>query len=95
MSSALFNVKDWYWIVGGDGPHKKHAEAAFTGDESRVYSSVKLAYVPSDDSEYGAWRSQMGSRLGMSDPTTRIDTEENLADVLSRHGIQAVFEKPK
>lgn len=88
-------VKDWYWVVGGNGPHITHAGAPYTGDESRVYSSAKLSYVPSDDSNYVEWKKRVGSLIGIPDPTTRIDTEDNLTDVLYQYGIAAKFEAPK
>ena len=88
---TLFNGADWYWIVGGNGPHKQHADAAFTGDETRVYSSKAGSYVPADDPTYVAWRSETAQRMGIPNPTTRIDTEDNLSAVLAQHGITAHF----
>jgi len=37
----FYNVRDWYWIVGGD--------------TSRVWSSASVAYVPANDAGYAAW----------------------------------------
>lgn len=90
-----FLANDWYWIVGGTGHWKERAEDPFSGDESRVYSSKKQCYVPAEDPEYQAWKKLTGSNLGLSDPTTRIDTEENLRDALKQHGIECVFGEAK
>lgn len=88
----MFDPNDWYWIVGGTGWLLASPSAPFTGDETRMYSSASLAYVPPSDAAYGAWKVRVGPQFGISDPTNRIDTEAHLADVLSEYGITAVFE---
>lgn len=88
---SVFTAGNWYWFVGGTGPHKASEQDPFTGDESRVYSSARLSYVPSSDPSYLEWKKFVGLQCGLSDPTTRIDTEENLRDALKIHGIDAVF----
>lgn len=83
----IFNAADWYWIVGGDGPHVTTDGSTHTGDETRVYSSARLQYVPVDDQQYLDWKSAVMPRFGNMDPTTRIDTLDNLAAVLTHNGI--------
>lgn len=85
------NLRDWYWIVGGNGPHREHADAPFTGDESRRYSSAKLRYVPADDQDFLRWKDANAPMLGLPDPSTRIDTEANLAIVLEANGLKPNF----
>jgi len=82
-----YNARDWYWIVGGNGPHLETADAAFTGDESRVFSSAVNRYVAGNDPTYVAWRDGLKARNEGVDPTTRIDTEANLAAVLRPYDI--------
>jgi hypothetical protein len=82
---SRYNPLDWYWIVGGDGPHEP-----FTGDESRRFSSARNGYVPSTDETYVAWQAAQEAERGF-DPTTRIDTEDNLAAVLLPYAITANF----
>ena len=84
-----YNPLDWYWIVGGSGPHVDET-GAFTGDESRVFSSARNQYVPADDPTYVAWR-DAEIAAGGYDPTTRIDTEENLAAALAPTGFVPTF----
>ena len=91
---AIFNGADWYWIVGGSGPHKEHADAPFTGDEGRVYSTKAGGYVPATDPDYQDWLSQTAQSLGIPNPTTRIDTEENLSTVLAQYGLTGHFAPP-
>lgn len=88
-----YDPSDWYWIVGGEGPHKAAADAAFSADDSRVYSSARGRYVPVDDKKYLAWKDKACLVMSLSDPATRIDSEENLADVLKAHAIVATFPK--
>ncbi|BBE51145.1 hypothetical protein OYT1_ch1598 [Ferriphaselus amnicola] len=45
------------------------------GDESRLYSSARAKYVPADDELYKQW-------LNSGIPPTRIQSEEDLADVI-------------
>lgn len=86
-----FTPDDWYWIVGGDGPHKAHADAPFTADETQVYSSKLGAYVPASDPGYQAWRKRLAFSTGWPDAgATRIDSEISLTDVLMRHGLAGV-----
>jgi hypothetical protein len=80
-----YDATDWYWIVGGEGPHEP-----FTGDETRRFASARNAYVPADDPTYLAWQEAQTAARGF-DPTTRIDTEDNLAAVLLPYGITANF----
>jgi len=86
-----YNASDWYWIVGGTGPHITGHDADFTGDASRVFSSARNQFVPSTDVDYLAWKDAHMSSNGGIDPTTRIDTEANLAAVLTPYGITAKF----
>jgi hypothetical protein len=72
----MYNVHDWYWIVGGNGPN-----IPLTGDDTQVYSSRMNAYVSSDDPAYLDW---LG---GEGHTATRIDTEANLAAVLAEAGL--------
>ena len=37
----MFNLFDFYWVVGGD--------------ETEVFSSARRAFVPADDAAYLAW----------------------------------------
>ena len=53
----MYNPLDWYWIVGGTGPQIATPGSPFTGDETRVFSSARLQYVPVSDPQYQAWRS--------------------------------------
>ena len=76
----LFDIRNWYWIVGGNGPHIANAGDPFTGDETRVYSSKRAAYVPASDPTYVAW-------LAGDLVPTRIDTEANLIEVLTSEGL--------
>jgi hypothetical protein len=80
-----YDPRDWYWIVGGDGPHEP-----FTGDDTRVFASARNGYVPVADATYVAWQAAQMAERGL-DPTTRIDTEANLAAVLLPYGITANF----
>jgi hypothetical protein len=86
-----FNARDWYWIVGGTGPHIAAPDADFTGDASRVFASARNQYVPSTDADYLAWKDAQMSANGGIDPTTRIDTETNLAALLTSYGVTAKF----
>jgi hypothetical protein len=81
-----FNPSDWYWFVGGNGPHIAKPGDPFTSDETKVFSSARQAFVPVSDATYQAWMSA-GKAADGYDPTTRIDSEANLADVLAAYGI--------
>jgi hypothetical protein len=83
-----FMATDWYWIVGGGGPHLDQ-DGNYTGDESQVFSSASNAYVPATDATYVAWK----DRDPNFDATTRIDTEANLALVLEPFGIIPNFSR--
>jgi hypothetical protein len=85
----LFNAIDWYWIVGGSGPHLD-GNGDFTGDETRRFASGRNQYVPAEDTTYVAWRDAAVVMVGY-DPTTRIDTEANLTLVLEPYGITPDF----
>lgn len=85
----MIDLRDWYWIVGGSGPHMDD-QGKLGGDDSRVFSSKRNAYVPSDDPDYLNWISDKEPSFG-GNPTTRIDTEENLAAVLKDYNIEARF----
>jgi hypothetical protein len=85
-----YDPLNWYWIVGGDGPHIDAPGGDFTGDASRAFSSARNAYVPATDATYVAWRDAGVATFGF-DPTTRIDTEDNLAAVLLPYGITTNF----
>jgi hypothetical protein len=85
----FYNPLDWYWIVGGGGPHLDE-NGEFTGDETRRYASGRNQYVPVDDATFVAWRDAAVAMVGY-DPTTRIDTETNLAAVLEPYGITPNF----
>jgi hypothetical protein len=87
---VFFNPLDWYWIVGGNGPHIDEPGDDFTGDETRRFSSARNGYVPASDATYVAWRDAAVAESGI-DRTTRIDTEANLAAVLAPYGITANF----
>jgi hypothetical protein len=86
-----FNALDWYWIVGGNGPHIDAPGGDFTGDASQVFASSRNQYVPSTDATYVAWKEARMADNGGIDPTTRIDTEANLAAVLEPYGIVPNF----
>ena len=86
-----YNALDHYWIVGGNGPHVIPPDTDPTGDDSRVFSSAANAYVAADGPVYVAWRDDRMAMNGGLDPTTRIDTEENLAAVLEPYGITPNF----
>jgi hypothetical protein len=83
----MYKPSDWYWIVGGNGPHIAAPGDPFTGDETRVFSSARLQYVPVSDPQYQTWIAQQKAVNGGSNPTTRIDTEANLAAVLADYGL--------
>ena len=85
----LYNPLNWYWIVGGGGPHLD-ANGDFTGDDTRRFSSSVNAYVPADDPGFVAWRDAAVTMVG-HDPSTRIDTEANLTVVLEPYGIVPNF----
>jgi hypothetical protein len=87
---VFFNPLNWYWIVGGNGPHIDEPGGEFTGDETRRFSSARNGYVPATDATYVAWRDAAVAETG-TDRTTRIDTEANLAAVLAPYGITANF----
>jgi len=94
---VIFDPRDWYWFVGGGGPNLDD-NGEHTGDESQAFSSKRNQYVPSDDPEFAAWRDAMKAGAGLppestADPTTRIDTEDNLADVLEPYGINPNFSR--
>jgi len=92
IQRVTFNANDWYWIIGGNGPHKEHADAEFTGATDRVYSSRTGCYIPSNDRIYLEWINSMGLPEGVT-PATRIDSEENLSEVLLRLGQKPMPEK--
>jgi len=85
MMSTTF-PHNWYWIVGGAGPHLPNAKAKHPA-HTRVFSSAAMKYVPSQDPEYLRWRKSQMDITGMKEPATRIDTEENLAAVLKQHSL--------
>lgn len=85
----MFNPTDWYWILGGEGPHVDEG-GNYTGDETRVFSSARNHYFPSDDATYLAWK-HTGLTEQHTDLTTRIDTEANLTTVLAEYGITPDF----
>jgi hypothetical protein len=86
---AGYDPRDWYWIVGGGGPHVARLDE-FTGDARRVFSSARNKYVAATDATYLAWKATQVEENGF-DPTTRIDTEASLSDVLATSGITAKF----
>jgi hypothetical protein len=92
MMNISHNSADHYWIVGGDGPHKRDVSANFTGDSSRVWSSKRDAYVRADDADYVRWRDMNMQRYGF-DLTTRIDTELNLIEVLKNSKVPCSLAK--
>lgn len=92
MMNISHNPADHYWIVGGNGPHRKDAKADFTGDTSRVWSSKRDTYVRADDADYLKWRDANLRRYGF-DLTTLIDTEANLTDVLVRSDVPCRLSK--
>jgi hypothetical protein len=85
---TTFNPRDWYWIVGGNGPHLEAGTSLIHPKHDRVYSSAKQAYVPVNDKAYQAWRTRLLAATPIiKEPATRIDTEENLSAVLKQHGL--------
>lgn len=50
------------------------------GDETKAFSSASGDYVPADDPAFLAWR--------VDGNPTRIDTEDNLADVLASASVR-------
>lgn len=82
----LYNPLRWYWIVGGNGPHIIPPDTEHTGDDTQRYSSAANAYVPLDDPDFVAWRDHAVAMVGY-DPSTRIDSDANLATVLEPYGI--------
>lgn len=60
----IYNVKNWFWIVG---------DAV-----DQVYSSAAAGFVAVDDAAYASW-------LAAGHVPTRIDSAENLRDVLAQH----------
>ena len=82
----MFNIQDWYWIVGGTGAHVATENDKFTGSTTQVYSSKLSKYVPNTDPTYLAWLESTMAVCGYY-PPTRIDTWENLAAVLAAAGI--------
>ncbi|CAL8972927.1 hypothetical protein RHODGE_RHODGE_01042 [Rhodoplanes serenus] len=63
----IWTPQDHYWIVAGD--------------ETRVWSSARGDYVPTNDAPYTAWREAGGV-------ATRISTEQDLTDVLALYGLR-------
>lgn len=61
-SFVPYTPNDWYWIVAGD--------------ETRIYSSSKLAMLPATDSAYVSW-------LTSGAIPTRIDSMDSLNGVLT------------
>ncbi len=68
-----FNFDDHYWRVGGDA--------------SRVYSSKRDGYFPSDDADYLAWEEASPFERNIS----MIGSEEALATVLNHYGVPHSF----
>jgi hypothetical protein len=68
---TVYNVANWYWIVGGD--------------ETQVYASARAATVPTTDATYQAC-------LAAGVMPTRIDSMDNLKDVLRAAGAPLPFE---
>jgi hypothetical protein len=66
-----YNPRDHYWFV--------------SGDEMRVYSSKRGAYVTLDDAEYTAW-------LGSGGVVSRIASEDELGEVLAPHHMRPAVE---
>jgi hypothetical protein len=49
-----YNVANWYWIVGGDN--------------TQVFSSARMAYVPVTDATYQAWLASGGGATTTASP---------------------------
>lgn len=82
---------DWYWFIGGGGPNLDD-NGNYTTDDTRVFSSARNHYFPSDDATYVAWRQSKIDAVGLDiEPTSRIDTEANLTLVLQPFGIVPDF----
>jgi hypothetical protein len=81
-----YNPAAWYWIVGGGGPHLESPDDVFPPVHV-VFSSALDDYVSADDPTYVTWRESMSAMMGGIEPTTRIDTEQNLAAVLIAAGV--------
>lgn len=82
---SFYTPADWYWIVGGDGPHLEAAGDVFP-HVTTVFSSKLDGYVAVDSADYVAWWAAGVASCGY-DQTTRIDTEQNLAAVLIAAGV--------
>lgn len=90
----IFYGTNWYWYVGGGGSHAD-SNGDITTDKTRAFSSAQNQYVPAADPTFQAWISDLKSHFPADDPraapdydpTTNIDTEANLADVLNGYGI--------
>lgn len=85
--SGTYNPLSWYWDVNGIGPHRDTPDQVVPAP-TRVYSSAMRAYVPVDDTAYLAWKATTSSSRGVDDPTTQIDTEANLIEVLTPYGVE-------
>jgi hypothetical protein len=68
-----YNVSNWYWQVGGD--------------QTQVYSSLAMSYVPANDPEYQAW-------LEAGGVTTKIDSTASLYDVLLAQWVPVFLQQP-
>lgn len=71
-----YTPDDWYYIVGGNGPHKAKAGDPWEADATRAWSTKKDAYVPYDNADYTAWRKRFGVLPPGVEPATRIPTKE-------------------
>ena len=82
----MYNPRDWYWIVGGTGPHlepgKRHPPYR------RVYSSKMGVYVETSDPNYTEWLERQRTLSGMEHPATRIAAESDLVEVLRAHDVE-------
>lgn len=76
-----YDPHNWYWIVGGDGPHLSSNDSRFQ-EHSEVYSSLQRGYVPVSDPSYLAWLTDSAHS------PTRIASETDLAGVLASQGLR-------
>lgn len=86
MDPLLFNAHDWYWIVGGTGPHLSPS-ASEHPPHDMVYSSARQAFVALDHPDYVRWREIRLEALGGAEPATRISSGVELEEVLRPYGI--------
>lgn len=66
----MYNPIDWYWFIGGDN--------------TQVWSSARMEYVPVNDATYGAW-------VSMPNITSTNPSQADLAAVMIQQALPLYF----